>query len=104
MAQNTISLQKAQEWAAKWRSNPNNTIKAFLIPNVDITQLLAEKGVQDVRAYVGIDENDEQKLMLVGVDENGNDLIDEANGKIIFDFTKPCPSECDINSPLFNLK
>ncbi len=104
MAKNTIKLEQAQEWAASWRSNPNNTVKAFLIPNIDITQLLAEKGVQDVRAYVGIDDNNEQKLMLVGVDSEGNDLIDEANGQFIYDFTQPCPKKCDINSPLFNLK
>ncbi|WP_264559271.1 hypothetical protein [Flavobacterium sp. N2270] len=104
MAKNTITLQQAQEWAAAWRSNPNNTVKAFLIPNVDLTQLLAEEGVQDVRAYVGIDGNNEQKLMLVGVDDNGNDLINEAKGQFIYDFTQPCPEKCDINSPLFNLK
>lgn len=104
MAENTITLTQAQQWAARWRENPNNTVKAFLIPNMDIKQLLKEEGVQDVRAYVGIDENNEQKLMLVGVDAAGNDLINDEKSQFIFDFTQPCPTKCDTKSPLFNLK
>lgn len=104
MAENTITLQQAQEWATTWRSNPSNTVKAHLIPNLDITQLLNETNVVDVRAYIGVDENGINKLMLVGVDINGNDLIDDTNKQYIYDFTKPCPSTCDVDSPLYTLK
>lgn len=104
MPQNTITLEQAQQWAQTWRSNPNNTVKAFLIPEADITQLLAEEGVANVRAYMGIDENNTQKLMLVAVDAEGNDMINEENGQYIYDFTQPCPKTCDVNSPLFTLE
>jgi hypothetical protein len=104
MAENTITLQQAQEWATTWRSDPSNTVKAHLIPNVDITQLLNEESVVDVRAYIGVDENGVNKLMLVGVDIDGNDLIDDANKQYIYDFTKPCPNTCDVDSPLYTLK
>jgi hypothetical protein len=103
MSKNTITLATAQAWAKNWRANPNNVIKAYLIPQDDITQLMAEADVQDVRAYCGIDGTGEYKLMLVGVDKNGNDLINEAVGANIYDFTMPCPSICDVNSPLFTL-
>lgn len=104
MAENTITLQQAQEWATRWRSDSKNTVKAYLIPNIDIVQLLDEKSTFDIRAYIGIDENGINRLMLVGVDVDGNDLIDDANGKHIYDFTKPCPSTCDVHSPLYTLK
>jgi hypothetical protein len=42
--------------------------------------------------------------MLVGVDSNGDDMIDSQKGYEIYDFTQPCPDKCDIKSPLFNLK
>ena len=104
MPKNTITLQQAQQWAAKWRLNPANTVKAHLIPEIDITQLLAEEGVANVRAYIGIDENGTNKLMLVAVNADGNDMINEDLGQYIYDFTIPCPSVCDVDSPLYTLK
>lgn len=102
-ATNTISLTKAQDWAARWRMDPNNTVKAYLIPKEDITQLMNETDVQDVRAYMGIDEKGEHKLMLVGVDAKNKDLINEASGWYVYDFTTPCPNYCDTTSPLYTL-
>jgi len=103
-AVNTITLETAQAWAQKWRDTPGATVKAHLIPQIDITQLMNEKDVVDIRAYIGIDDNGENKLMLVGVDANGNDLIDDANEQYIYDFTKPCPTTCNVTSPLYTLK
>jgi hypothetical protein len=104
MPKNTITLTQAQAWATKWRSNPANKVKAHLIPEVDITQLLAEPGITNVRAYIGIDDTGMHKLMLVGVDANGKDMINDATGQYIYDFTMPCPTTCDENSPLYTLK
>ena len=99
---NTITLETAQTWAAKWRLD--SPLKAFWIPKDDIDQMYQHDGTVDLRAYLGIDENGEPKLMIVGVDENGNDLIDEKVEHYIYDFTKPCPNMCDVNSPLYNLR
>ncbi len=104
MATNTITPATAQSWAAKWQRDPANTTKAFLIPKEDITQLFQYDGVCDVRTYFGIDENGNQKLMIVGVDANGNDLIDDTKQQYIYDFAQTCPPKCDNNSPLFNPK
>ena len=49
---------------------------------------------------MGVDESGTQKLMLVGVNSAGNDMIDA--GHLIYDHTMPCPSSCDTSSPLFN--
>lgn len=104
IVQNAITLETAQQWAKTWRSDPENTVKAHLIPQIDVTELLAEDDVVDIRAYIGVDGNGVNKLMLVGVDAAGNDLINDAAGQYIYDFTKPCPSTCDVNSPLYTLK
>ena len=103
MAENVIPLETAQNWAARWRENPANVVKAFLIPHDDFTQLLAQGNVDDIRAYVGIDDNGTHKLMLVGVDKDGSDLIDAEKQEYIYDFTKPCPNFCDTKSPLYDL-
>jgi hypothetical protein len=104
MADNTISLEKAKEWARLYRKDDPDGVIAFLIPKIDVTQLLNQNGVSNFRAYLGYDpEKKMEKLMIVGVDENGKDLIDEKLGNYIYDMTSPCPKTCDITSPLFNL-
>lgn len=110
--QSTISLDQAQKWIARWKEGSLKditavTIKAFLIPGIDVTEVLAENGVQDVRAYIGVDENHIPHLLIVGVDQNGNDMINNdelvnvKNGWNIYDFTMPCPNTCDVKSPLY---
>lgn len=103
MPKNTIDLATAQEWARTWIATPDTNVKAHLIPQVNITQLMESQDCQDIRAYMGIDGDGVARLMLVAVDVNGNDLIDEAKGHYIYDFTTPCPLDCDVNSPLYTL-
>ena len=80
-----------------------------------------------VRAYMAIDENTEEgggeKLLIVGtrIDCNGvhrdiiegekpsscedgkiNAAVSNLEGSGVFDFTEPCPNNCDQDSPLFN--
>jgi hypothetical protein len=103
MDENTITLETAQTWATNWRKDQPDTVKAFLIPQEDIIELynqITKNGAQDVRGYLGIKEEGEYKLMLVPVDPKGNDMIDLG----IYDFTKPCPKDCDTMSPLYTLK
>lgn len=107
-------------------------IEAFIEMNVLVKQEDGNYSLQDVdsssvRAYMAIDEKIEEgygeKLLLVGtkVDCKGihRDIIEDEKpsgcddgivetavnaltGSGVFDFTSPCPSDCDINSPLFN--
>lgn len=111
---NTISLETAQNWARRWRGeegtyNKHHELHAFLIPKVDLMELL-DAGTDAVRAYIGVNENNVEKLMLVGTkyDETTDIYIDKlpgrpgANGNI-YDFTRPCPPFCDPESELNNL-
>ena len=107
--------------------NKYNECNAFLIPIKDLKELLAEMGDSDdnayVRAYLGVEKkvNEEthektftEKLAIVGTrhvqdsegkwyyqdritDEMGNEY---GGGGGIYDFTRPCPPNCDDDSPL----
>lgn len=106
MSKNTISLKTAQEWSARWKeaqqASTEAPVTAFLIPGIDITQVMHERNVVDVRAYLGIDSENTERLMIVGVDADGNDMIDETNGYYIYDFTTPCPPKCNEKAPFIS--
>jgi len=113
-----IDLDTAQTWTAEWRSeesnyNSHNQCNAFLIPVQDLQGVLAEMGNPTnnayVRGYLGVDPTDNtEKFIIVGTQYNSRtgvyeDLLpnaDNSNGYSIWDFSKPCPPNCDENSSL----
>lgn len=112
---NAITLPTAKKWADRWSKkegayNNHHKVKAFLIPKADLLEVLSEE-VDAVRAYIGIDDNNTEKLMIVGTKLNPvtgiyEDMItvEVGNGSVpddIYDFTEPCPSACDPKSPMF---
>ncbi|SDR83495.1 hypothetical protein SAMN04515667_0792 [Formosa sp. Hel1_31_208] len=79
--------------------------------------LVADDPNAQVRTYMGADESQSEgfgeKLVIVGTVKNGaiqSDIVEngsfptDGGAKLIgsgaFDFTKPCPSNCDPKSPL----
>jgi hypothetical protein len=93
-----IPLADAKAYAKSWQKNPPKPLaKAHLIPLEVLQELLGIPDVVNVRAYIGVDSTGKQKLIFVGVDDNGNDITDT-----IYSGTNPCPDTCDINSPLYN--
>ncbi|MEJ5996390.1 hypothetical protein WG904_18320 [Pedobacter sp. Du54] len=103
----------------------SNIPRAVLIPIDDLLAIIQKYTTVDddgnvrstltgVRTYFAIKANDqdlpdEVTALVVAVDKEGNDLINTTavglgeggDGSDIYDFTKPCPSECDPESPLF---
>lgn len=106
MAENTIPLSTAQTWRNNWKSSGKawvqaNNLQGFTVPGNDLTQTMGE-GAVDCRIYFGLTEEGtggEAKLMMVGIDSEGNDMIDAANGQFIYDRTNTIPPG-DPNSPL----
>ncbi|HEY4628244.1 MAG TPA: hypothetical protein VIH02_03080 [Flavobacterium sp.] len=112
---NAISLNEAQRWAKRWSKkegdyNKHHNVNAFLIPKVDLLEVLNE-GVDAVRAYIGVDDNGAEKLMIVGTKLDPKtgiyvDMITVGIGNVegeqdnIYDFTEPCPPAGDPKSPL----
>jgi hypothetical protein len=118
---NTISLKTAKKWAQNWRKlessyNKYHECRAFNIPKIDLQEVLAEDGVASIRGYLGVKETTdpntgkkkyEEKLMIVGVDKNGKDMLPKKSSELgdgdddgIYDMTQPCPDYCDPDSPL----
>lgn len=105
---NTIDIKTAVAWATQWRLTPDTGVKAYFIPKSDIEDLLKDPNMIGVRAYLGWGTTDpaakpEAKLMIVNVEgtisTGGKDNINSG----IFDFTKPCPTVCDVTSSLYTL-
>lgn len=110
--QDTISLKQAIIYTTNWRdyiaplSPTDQYIRAFYIPIVDITNLASYQNVEAVRAYIGLGTADDPataKLVLVPVNDSGQDVLTSGNPpeSAIYDFTQPCPTACDLQSPLF---
>lgn len=107
MPANTITLSEAQEWASDWNTKKiqylkDNDLKAFRIPRQVLADVTAPQEVHDIRTYFGLDGDLNPHLIIVGVDSQGNDLIDPANGLHIYNFATPCPTTCNESSPFIN--
>lgn len=111
---NTIDLETAQKWAKKWRDDESgyishNEVKGFLIP-LDGLKRILESSAEAARAYIGVDEDGQAKLMIVGTVYNHqmqthDDMLPHTpKPGFIYDFTLPCPRACGYNSPLNDLK
>ncbi|WP_298511758.1 hypothetical protein [uncultured Kordia sp.] len=98
---NAIPLSTAEDWTKAWRNRTSiQDIDGFFIPMADINEARAELGIENMRGYLGIDGTGVCHLLLVGVDAKGNDMIDEAAGQFVYDYTKPCPQQCGNNNGL----
>ena len=117
-----ITLDDGITWTADWKSRHASGTRAFLIPLKDLQGAMAEimnqGGDPCARAYLGIDDKGEEKLVIVGTKQvpkgdanaaNEVDYIDltpKTRNAIVeteygvWDFTRPCPTYCDDNSPL----
>jgi hypothetical protein len=98
-----IPLQTGVNWTTAWRAANTGSIKAFSINIDEVNDMLKEAGTNSIRLYFGLD-NGVEKLVLVAVNANGQDIINPTvGGQTIsgtYDFCQPCPPICDANSPL----
>ena len=100
--ENVISVEAARDLVLAWREHYPEQPKGFTVPLSDIEQLLEEDGVAEARVYLASDFaeasgekfSNQVKIVLVGVDSAGNDMIDSEKEQYIYDFTKPCPPKC----------
>ena len=67
--------------------------------------LLDRPGCVAVRVYLGMDNSNKIRLVIVGVDEEGRDMLpefdlDEVNDNKILEMGRRCPFDCPPTSPL----
>ncbi len=84
-------LSTASQWTANYRNSvtPGTTI-AHCFGKGYIEQIFAQEGCVGMRIYYALDGNGQKQLIIVGVDENGNDLY---NG-LIAERSQMCPTYC----------
>jgi hypothetical protein len=109
----SITLEKAREYAKNWRDPKtefdHTALHAFLIPKDSMQRIIDEMPDTGIRAYLGISETGEPKLMIVGTKYNHqmqthDDMLPESESPgRIYDFTVPCPRACGYMSPLNDL-
>lgn len=84
---------------------------AFTFDLQDVIDVTLEMGISKVRIYFGYVNSNPgpnpelpvpMKAMLVGVDKDGKDILFGVESPVsgVYDFALPCPSTCDLTSPL----
>lgn len=103
---NEIPLNDAINQTTSWRTisevklAPNDVVNAFTVPMENFEQIL-NSGAVSIRAYLGnVAATGEKTLLLVGVDANGDDMLDYNAGQYVYNQTSPCPPSCATGSPL----
>lgn len=86
-----VSLAAAAALTKGYRDvAPKGSPLASLFPREVFERLLAQPGCAGIRIYHGRNDRREHELLLVGVDQAGDDMT---TGEL-FDFGMPCPPYC----------
>lgn len=114
-ALNMVPFPLAKTWTFAWQQQTTqlikmSNIKSFRFDKVDFEQVLNKSGVQYVRIYPALKsiqdpQNPDYSLLVVGVDSNGNDIIDtnpQSSDSGIYDFAFPCPNTCGTSPLLYS--
>ncbi len=114
----TIPLNEAVERVTHFRNRmlgympAPDVPRAVLIPVEALQEIMTRYGndMNGIRTYFSIEGGPEQTavtVVVVAVDQQGKDIIAQSKSEgedddsDIYNFTGPCPSECDTTSPLF---
>ncbi len=97
---NTVSLGEARAWSKKWTDDISATnmplVQGFRLPAEDLREVLHED-ITYARFYLGkIASTGEYKMVVVGVDSLGNDMLDSTATppQLVYDVSFPCPTAC----------
>jgi hypothetical protein len=72
---------------------------AFVYYKEELFKILDQEECEGVRIYPGYDENENLQLVIVGIDQNGDDMYQG----FIMDKGRTCPQICSQANPLFPL-
>jgi hypothetical protein len=70
-----ITLAEAKAYTARYRRLAPASEKGGFFYSAGIEAILAQPGCVGLRYYHGVDENGYYRIVLVGVDGNGNDIL-----------------------------
>lgn len=98
--QHLISLQEAIDMTARYRSDiPAGMVNSEMFSKDSVLALLSQPGCASLRICYGKQKNGTIHAILVGVDENGADMVQTSD--LILEEGYRCPPICPIpHSPL----
>jgi|SRR5690606_18487310 len=92
-----IDLTEAKELTNAYQAAFPNEPKCFFFGSEKLQSVIGQDGCIGLRMYRGCDVvRNEQNVVIVGVDANGNDMTDG----LLLDRGRMCPTDCDSVSPL----
>jgi hypothetical protein len=105
-----ISLQEAIDLTSNYRTNKENILDSAyrnqgVLPICEtfdrgvLDVLLAQTNCAHIRIYLGMDSNYKVKVVVVGADSNGNDILIKS-AELIGEEAQRCPPICPSSSPL----
>ena len=97
-----LDLATAKRWTENFRQRMSKAdeIRSHYFGNEIIQGILSQSGCVGIRIYYALDDNGDKKLLVVGVDSSGKDLLPadgarvEDEGNTIADYSLPCPTLC----------
>jgi hypothetical protein len=93
----SITLTDAATMTANYRnSSTAGPIRAHYFGKDIINKILAQTDCMGIKIYYGLDSNNNQELVLVGVTSSEADMTSGT----IADRALPCPNHCDSSSSL----
>lgn len=106
-----VNVATAVDYTQRYRRSAPASEHAGFFYAKGLTELLAQPGVFGMRVYHGLDKNGRYRIVLVGVDANGDDIVKAppkrgaakaraAGDAFLLDSHFPCPPFCATNSPL----
>jgi hypothetical protein len=109
MNKHLISLKEAKALTNRYRENIDKLTSpeySGVLPFSEtfdaaaIKEILNQPDCVSFRTYFGMNEDKTVCIIHIGVDAEGNDIINSLNGKgedVIMEFGKPCPPYCNAN-------
>lgn len=92
-----ISLSEASQMTNNFRNSARaNQITGGYFGKDIILKILEQPNCVGIRYYYGVNSMQDPVLVLVGVDENGDDLYNGVLGEL----SQPCPPYCSSPNPL----
>lgn len=87
----SITPQAAEALMRRYRQSASpGAHLGFMFPREVFERILAQSGCAGIRAYEGRSKENGRETILVGVDENGDDMMTG----VLADTSFPCPPYC----------
>ncbi len=96
-----IDLTTARQWVKNFRDanqSPSEIVSHYYGRNT-LDQILSQPGCTGIRVFYGINDSQEKELLVVGVDNKGNNMLPASpvvvpGDNSVMDNSYPCPPFC----------